>query len=96
MIRMKLFGVIAHLFHSFKAGIALIAHVQTLLMRYLLVLHQFFDLPEFASTLVTLVLFKKHIDDISPLAVIVVIPSIPALPAEVAFYLPGRLRMVIK
>jgi hypothetical protein len=30
---MKLLGVIAHLLHSFKAGIALVAHVQALLMR---------------------------------------------------------------
>jgi hypothetical protein len=30
---MKLFGVIAHLFHSFKASVALVAHVQALLMR---------------------------------------------------------------
>ncbi len=60
-------------------------------------MHQFFDLPELASTLVTLVPFKKHIDDISPLVVvIVVVPSIPALPAEVAVYLPGRLSMVVK
>jgi hypothetical protein len=93
---MELLGVIAHLFHSFKAGVALVAHVQALLMCYLLVLHQFFDLSEFASTLVTFVPFKNHIDDLSPLAVNVVIPSIPALSTEVAIYLPGRLRMVIK
>lgn len=60
-------------------------------------MHHFFDLPELASTLVTLVPCKKHIDDISPLVVvIVVIPSIPALSAEVAVYLPGRLSMVVK
>jgi hypothetical protein len=59
-------------------------------------MHQFFDLPELASTLVTLVPFK-HIDDISPLVVvIVVVLSIPALPAEVTVYLPGRLSMVVK
>jgi hypothetical protein len=57
---MKLLGVIAHLFHSFKASVALVAHVQALLMYELLVLHQFFDLPELASTVVTLVPFKHR------------------------------------
>jgi hypothetical protein len=67
------------------------------------VLHQFFDLPEFASTLVTLVPFK-HIFylslSLSLLAVIVVVivavPSIPALSTELPIYLPGWLRVVIK
>jgi uncharacterized membrane protein len=70
-------------------------------------LHQFFDLSELASTVVTLVPFK-HNDDLPffllPLAVtiivvivvIVVVPSIPALSAEVAVYLPSRLRMVVE
>ena len=29
---MELLGVIAHLLHSFKAGVALVAHVQALLV----------------------------------------------------------------
>ena len=68
-------------------------------------LHQFFDLSELASTVVTLVPFK-HSDDISffllPLAVtiivvvVVVVLSIPALSTEVAVYLPSRLRMVVE
>jgi hypothetical protein len=71
------------------------------------VLHQFFDLSEFASTVATLVSFK-HSDDISffilPLVVttvvivviVIIITSIPALSTEVAVYLPGRLRVVIE
>jgi hypothetical protein len=68
------------------------------------VVHQFFDLSEVASTVVTLVPFKhrrSYLSSLLPVAltivvVVLVVPSIPALSTEVAVYLPGRLRMVIE
>jgi hypothetical protein len=68
-------------------------------------LHQFFNLSELASTVVTLVSFKHRNDVLSLLpltvtiivvVVVVVVTSIPALSTEVAVYLPGRLRVVIE
>jgi hypothetical protein len=63
-------------------------------------LHQFFDLPKLTLTLVALVPFK-HTLSLSPLAisvvvVVLVVLPIPALSTEVAVYLPGRLRVVMK
>jgi hypothetical protein len=39
VVRVEFFCVVAHLLHAFKALVAFFAHVQALLMRYLLVLH---------------------------------------------------------
>ena len=62
-------------------------------------LHQIFDLPELAPTLITLVPFK-HVYIILPFADVVVVvasvPTIPAFSAEVAFYMPGGLGVVKK
>ena len=65
-------------------------------------LHQVFDLPKLASTLVTLVPFKHRLYLsasvllLAVIVVVVVIPSIPALSTKVAVYFPGWLRMIIK
>lgn len=61
VVRMKLFCVVAHLLHPFKAHVAFAAHVEPPLMRHLLVLHQFFDLAELASTCLTFMLFEHAI-----------------------------------
>jgi hypothetical protein len=61
-------------------------------------LHQVFDLPELAPTLVAFVPFKHRLYLSLPIfvAVVVVILSIPALSTEVAVYFPGWLRVIIK
>jgi hypothetical protein len=46
VVRMEFLGVVAHLLHAFKALVAFFTHVQPLLVRYLLVLHQFLNLAE--------------------------------------------------
>ena len=59
-------------------------------------LHQVFNLAEFACTLVTLVFFKHKYDPLSVAVIVVavVVPQIPALSTYIAFYLPSRLGVV--
>lgn len=55
---MEFLSMIAHLLHTFKAHVAFVAHVKTLFMRYLLMMHKFFDLSEPPPTLFTFMLLK--------------------------------------
>jgi len=55
VVRVKLFRMIAHLFHTPESFVALIAHVHSLLMGNLLMLHQFFYLAKFSSAGLALV-----------------------------------------
>jgi hypothetical protein len=59
VVRMEFLCVVAHLLHAFKAFIAFFAHVQALLVRYLLVLHQFLNLAELFAARFAFVLFEK-------------------------------------
>src|SRR5581483_6436496 len=47
VVRMKFLCMVAHLLHTFKAHTAFPAFVQALLVRHLLVLHQFLYFAEF-------------------------------------------------
>ncbi|MCI0557678.1 MAG: hypothetical protein MN733_04230 [Nitrososphaera sp.] len=86
---MKLSGMVAHLLHSFKAGIAFAAHVQALLMVDLLVLHQVLYFAEFPATRFTLMFPEQPL-----LASAVAI--VPALSAKVAFDIPSRFWVVVE
>jgi hypothetical protein len=42
-------GMVAHLLHPLKSNVTFLAHVQLLLVKYLLVLHELFHLAEFSA-----------------------------------------------
>ena len=81
--------MVAHLLHAFKSFVAFFAHVQALLVRYLLVLHQFFDLAELFAARLAFVSFEKA----QPLPPRIVL-AVPALPAQIALHVPVRLWVV--
>jgi len=89
VVRMKFLCMVAHLLHAFKAFVTFFAHVQALLMRNLLVLHQFLDLAELFAAHLTFMLFEK-IQPLMPRIILVV----PAFPAKISFYVPIRLWVV--
>lgn len=84
---MKFLGVIAHLFHPFKAQVAFVAHVQLLLVCHLFVLHQFLDFAKFFSACFAFMFFKQDLTTI---------PLVPTTPAQISLNLPCRLWMVEK
>jgi hypothetical protein len=55
VVRVELFRMVAHLFHPPESFVAFIAHVHSLLMGNLLMLHQFLYLAKFAAAGLALV-----------------------------------------
>jgi len=84
---MKLSGMVAHLFHAFKPNLALAALVQALLVRDLLMLHEFFHLVESPPTFFAFMPPEQFLPSPS-------IPPVPALSAKVAIYFPVRFGMI--